>query len=180
MTAKIKKPPGHNYNPFKHKPRGVHPRSFEKVYWPYLPLILVICLGLVLAAQTGGIGRLIHQNNGRVLSYSANMSDGALLAASNDQRINANLADLQLDSKLDKAANAKAKDMARRNYWSHDTPEGKAAWSFVISQSYNYQKLGENLAAGFSDSSAIIKAWLASPTHRQNLLDPVYTSVGFG
>lgn len=180
MAAKIKKPPGHNYNPFRHKPRNVHPRAFEKVYWPYLPLILLVSLMLAVAAQTGGLSRLVHETKSQVLSYSANMSDSALLLATNAQRANVNLADLTLNGKLDRAAQAKVKDMTKRNYWSHNTPSGRTPWTFVIAQNYNFQKLGENLAAGFSDSSAVVNAWLASPTHRQNLLDPAYTSVGFG
>src|SRR5205809_4918263 len=38
----------------------------------------------------------------------------------------------------------------------------------------------ENLAAGFSDNQSTINGWMASPPHRENLLDPSFSEVGFG
>ncbi|MBI4034498.1 hypothetical protein HY380_01215 [Candidatus Saccharibacteria bacterium] len=179
MAAKIKKPPGHDYNPFRHKPRGVHPRAFEKVYWPYLPLILLVSLVLGVVAQPGAVSRLIGGQS-RVLSYAVEMSRDGLLSSANAQRATENLPDLRLNARLDKAAQVKANDMAKRDYWSHSAPGGKSPWTFVLMQNYDYRKLGENLAAGFGDSTAVTRAWLASPTHRQNLMDSAYSDVGFG
>ena len=178
--VKIKKPLGSNYNRFKHKPRNIHPRAFEKAYWPYLPLLLVVVLGVAITAQFSGLNQLNLPGHSRVLGYSVDMSNQSLLQATNNQRINDNLADLQLNAQLQKAAQTKVNDMVKRNYWSHQTPDGKSPWTFVAAQDYQYQKLGENLAAGFSDATSVIKAWLASASHRQILLDPNYSNVGFG
>jgi hypothetical protein len=43
-----------------------------------------------------------------------------------------------------------------------------------------FQAAGENLAYGFSSSSAILTGWMASPEHRANILDTNYQDVGFG
>lgn len=115
-----------------------------------------------------------------MLSYATSMSVGGLLADTNTSRAQNGVASLKLNGKLDAAAQAKANDMASRNYWSHNTPEGNPPWVFVTAQGYSYQKLGENLAAGFGDEQATINGWMASPPHRENLLDPAFSDVGFG
>src|SRR5690606_29240443 len=44
---------------------------------------------------------------------------------------------------------------------------------------YKYSVAGENLAKNFADSSSTVDAWLASDTHRANVLEKRYTEVGF-
>ncbi len=177
--AKIKKPTGHNYNPLKHKPRGITPGAFEKVYWPYMPILLVVLVGLGLALQPGSWGRVFN-SNGKVLAYATEMNRSSLLNETNQLRVKDNLADLSMNAKLTRAAQAKAEDMVKHDYWSHNAPDGKTPWAFVRASDYSYRKLGENLAAGFGDSDSVVRAWYASQSHRQNLLDSKYSEVGFG
>lgn len=122
----------------------------------------------------------IRNPSGKVLSYATGMSVSGLFNDSNVARSDNGVASLVLDSQLNAAAQAKANDMATRNYWSHNTPEGNPPWVFVSAQDYSYQKLGENLAAGFSDEQAVINGWMVSAGHRANLLDPEFSDVGFG
>lgn len=178
--AKIKRPVGHDYNPFKHKPRGVSHTSYKKVYWPYLPLLVFGVLIAGLISNAGGFGRAVHHSGSRVLGYATSISSQSLLSDTNNDRSSQNLPDLALNPELSAAAQAKANDMAKRDYWSHQTPSGQSPWTFVAAQNYAYLKLGENLATGFADSGDVISAWLASPTHRQNLLNSSFSDVGFG
>ena len=175
--AKIKT---HSSDSHKTKPKNVNKGAFHRVYWPYIPLVAAISFLLVLSSSGGALKAALHHPLGRVLSYSTSMSIGGLLADTNAQRAANGLGGLSLNDKLDAAAQAKADDMAARNYWSHYTPEGNPPWVFVSSQGYSYQKLGENLAAGFSDEQSAINGWMASPPHRENLLDPAFSNVGFG
>ncbi len=162
------------------RPRGVKQHSFERVYWPYIPIVLAISFLLVVGSSSGTLKAAIHHPLGKVLSYSSSMSVGGLLADTNAERTANSVPDLNLNKKLDAAAQAKANDMAARNYWSHYTPEGNPPWIFVTAQGYSYQKLGENLAAGFDNEQSTINGWMASPPHRENLLDPAFSDVGFG
>lgn len=182
MTAKIKNAAHRRANHQKYRPRGVSPRKFEKVYWPYLPIVALVTAVLAFGSQGGAFASAaIHKvANGRVLAYSTSMSVGGLLSATNAQRSANGVASLALNSKLNSAAQAKANDMAARNYWSHNTPEGSPPWVFDDAQGYAYLKLGENLATGFANEQATINGWMASPPHKENLLDSDFTEVGFG
>ncbi|MEO5627816.1 MAG: CAP domain-containing protein [Candidatus Saccharimonadales bacterium] len=157
-----------------HKTSKKHPQHFAKVYWPYLPLVILVSLGLWL----GHPG--VERSQRGVLSYSTDVNAGSLLVDSNNARASNGQSQLISNPKLTAAAQAKAQDMANHNYWSHITPEGNAPWKFIDATGYSYQKAGENLAYGFSASDEVIKGWLNSPSHKANLLDANYKDVGFG
>lgn len=168
---------GHDH-PFK--PRKINSRAFRQVYWPYLPVIAVISLLLSLGMRQASFRTALMHPTSSVLAYATSMADQKLLASTNQQRISNKTPVLRYSSQLDAAADAKAQDMALRNYWSHNTPDGKDPWLFVTAESYAYQKLGENLATGFADEKAAVDGWMASPSHKDNLLDSAFSEVGFG
>lgn len=162
------------------RPKGVKHADFHKVYWPYLPLLLIVFGGLIFSTFGAVAAKNIGFSHGRVLSYATTMSVNGLLGATNSARSSNGAAALGLNTKLNTAAQNKANDMATRNYWSHNTPEGNPPWVFVDAQGYSYKKIGENLAAGFSDEQATINGWMNSPGHRANMLDTAFSEVGFG
>lgn len=136
-------------------------------------MLLIVLVGLLFGSakspiQTG------------VLAYATEMSSSGLLSATNAQRSANGKASLAINAQLASAAQTKANDMAARNYWSHNTPDGKAPWYFVEQAGYSYTKAGENLAYGFGTSSQTVTGWMNSPTHRANMLDSAFTEVGFG
>ena len=115
-----------------------------------------------------------------VLAYATNISVNGLQESQNAMRSQNGSSQLALNSKLATAAQNKANDMAARNYWSHNTPEGNEPWVFISNAGYSYQQAGENLAYGFDSSSAVVQGWMDSPSHKANLLDPDYSEIGFG
>ncbi|HEX7368392.1 MAG TPA: CAP domain-containing protein [Candidatus Saccharimonadales bacterium] len=150
-----------------------HSKSYRKPYWPYLPLIAIVVAG-VLLNSAWPFGK--HS----VLGYATDMTVQSLFSDTNDQRVDNGLAGLGLNAELDTAAQNKANDMAARDYWSHDTPDGKTPWSFITAAGYNYQTAGENLAYGFATAADTITGWMNSPEHRANILNTTYKEVGFG
>lgn len=171
--------PGSNTNQRVHRKRqGKHQKRtshFLKVYSPYLPLALFIGLSLFITA-----GWRPHTGRPGVLAYATDMSVSGLLSATNQQRSANGSASLGSNSALNSAAQAKANDMVARNYWSHNTPEGNAPWTFITNAGYNYSSAGENLAYGFETSSSTVTGWMNSPSHKENLLSTNFTEVGFG
>jgi hypothetical protein len=160
-----------------HKKRvGAHHRQtkhYAKPYWPYLPVAFIIAVGILANSSW------THHNTD-VLGFATDVSSPALLADTNTDRQASHESSLVLDSDLMKAAQAKANDMAARNYWSHDTPDGKTPWTFMTAAGYKYAAAGENLAYGFTSSNAILNGWMHSPEHRANVLNHTFSQVGFG
>jgi uncharacterized protein YkwD len=180
MTAKIKSHPPSNTVRHRHKPHGVKKHAFEQVYWPYLPVVIIVSAVLSFGSYGSVLASKVRHPSGHVLAYSTSMSIQGLLNSTNSARVANGAAALNLNSKLDASAQAKANDMVAKDYWSHNTPSGDPPWVFIDAQGYTYQKLGENLATGFNNEQATIDGWMASPSHKENLLDPAFVDVGFG
>lgn len=163
--------PGHREKRHgKHQKQNKH---FLRVYSPYLPLLIIIGLSFVLLSTP-------KTKPANVLAYSTQVTANDLLAKTNNQRLRNKKQPLHLNPQLNQAAQSKATDMTERNYWSHNTPEGKTPWTFIDITTYRYKKAGENLAYGFDNNTDVVVGWMNSPTHRENLLDNSYQDVGFG
>src|SRR6266404_3435146 len=127
-----------------------------------------------------GVSGLIFQKSGRVLGYAANISPSEVERLTNIQRQNNGLGALTDNPILDAAALQKGKDMLAKGYWAHVAPDGTQPWSFFVSHGYDYRFAGENLARDFSDANSAVNAWMASPTHRENMLSANYKEIGIG
>ncbi len=169
LTQKPRPAAHHKKRSAGHHRQGKH---YLKAYWPYIPMLMTIGLGLVVNS--------LWDNNQQVLGVSSDFTGSSLLQYTNDYRAKSNELGLTIDARLSAAAQAKADDMVNNNYWSHTSPDGKTPWSFISATSYNYQLAGENLAYGFSDANETIAGWMNSRSHRTNILNPNYTNVGFG
>ena len=77
-------------------------------------------------------------------------------------------------------ATAGCRDMARRRYFSHTTPDGITFAQRIRAQGYTGSRIGENIAAGYPTASAVMTAWMKSPGHRANILNCRYTVIGVG
>lgn len=122
---------------------------------------------------------LLYAAKPSVLGVSMDMNAQELLLLTNQKRQEQGLPPLIINSVLTQAAAEKASDMFAKNYWAHNAPDGTTPWVFFKQAGYNYSYAGENLARGFTSSSDVINAWMASPTHRANVLSGKYNEVGF-
>lgn len=114
-----------------------------------------------------------------VLGIATDISVQKLYEFTNRERQKHNLSPLSYNEKLSEAALKKAKDMFSKNYWAHYSPQGSAPWDFIVSSGYQYEYAGENLAKNFLFSQNVVDAWIASKSHRENLLQENFTDVGF-
>lgn len=114
-----------------------------------------------------------------ILGYATDITSQKLYQLTNEKRIQNNLPQLIYSEKLSKAAEQKAIDMFNKNYWSHFSPTGETPWRFLESQDYQYEFAGENLAKNFLFSDNVVDAWMASSTHKENILRKEFTEVGF-
>lgn len=80
---------------------------------------------------------------------------------------------MAVSPQLSRAAEAKAYDMMREQYYGH------AQWErFIRVSGYNYCLAGENLAMNFTEPHELVEAWMHSSAHRDNLLKSGYREIG--
>src|SRR3989344_7439530 len=122
--------------------------------------------------------KLLAQVRGGVLGYASSITPQSVLDELNTKRIEAGLKPLGLNDRLNQAATMKASDMFTLIYWAHNNPNGKEPWDFIKAAGYRYRYAGENLARDFGDTDSLIDAWMASPTHKDNIVNPRYQETG--
>jgi len=113
-----------------------------------------------------------------VLGFSANITPERIIELTNSERGKLGLGSLKENKLLSEAARQKAADMFAFNYWAHISPSGRTPWTFFTDVGYKYQYAGENLARDFRDPESVVQAWLASPSHRENIVNPKYQEIG--
>src|SRR3989344_1251314 len=113
-----------------------------------------------------------------VLGFATNIQKEELIGLTNSTRQAQGASALTESPALSQAALLKAEDMFANNYWAHVSPTGTTPWYFFNLVGYKYLHAGENLARGFDTSSGVIKGWLDSPSHRENLLSTNYQNIG--
>ncbi len=77
---------------------------------------------------------------------------------------------LKLAAKLNQAAAAHAGDMSQHHKLSHAGSDGSTVALRVKSHGYTYLHVGENVADGQESVNEVMRAWMASPGHRENIL----------
>jgi len=113
-----------------------------------------------------------------VLGYSSDITPDKIVLLTNKERQKAGLVQLNVNHLLNEAARRKAADMFAFNYWAHVSPSGRTPWLFFKEVGYRYTVAGENLAKDFADSESVLQAWMASPSHRDNILDKRFRDIG--
>ena len=98
----------------------------------------------------------------------------------NQQRQDTAAATLVRNPLLDEAARLKAEHMAREGYFAHYSPSGVTPWHWFSVAGYEYVHAGENLAVHFTDTRALVQAWMDSPSHRDNIVNQQFTEIGVG
>ena len=154
--------PHHTNN---HRPKILH----------HVSISIVIVFFLTLAI----FQPVLQRNYPSVLGAAINISTEDLVKLTNEKRAEAGLPPLILNQELSSAAADKASYMFEKNFWAHVAPDGTTPWYFIKNAGYEYSYAGENLARGFNSAPDVVEAWMASPTHRENLLSPNYDDIGF-
>lgn len=113
-----------------------------------------------------------------VLGFASNITPEKIVEITNQKRGEQGLPPLNIDTKLNEAAQRKAGDMFAFNYWAHTSPSGRTPWTFFNETGYKYLYAGENLARDFMNPEAVVDAWMNSPSHRDNLLNSNYKDIG--
>lgn len=111
-------------------------------------------------------------------SWATIITADEIIRLTNLEREKANLAPLKFNESLAQSAAAKAKDMNKYNYFTHTSPKNRPFFSWIQEADYNYTVAGENLAMDFHTPQGVMKGWMKSSKHRENVLLPEYTEIG--
>src|SRR5579884_3693980 len=101
----------------RHHRRG---KSYMKPYWPYIPMLGIILLGIAVNNVLG--------SGAAVLGAQSNLDKADLLKYTNQDRSANHDNPLVFSSQLSAAAQNKANDMVKNNYWAHISPTGVTPW----------------------------------------------------
>ncbi len=151
-----------------HRPHVLHPQSF------LLLAVAAVAFSLLLRFSSP----LITNHLGDVLGFASSITADQVVSQTNQQRANSGLPPLKVNAELNQAAQAKAAYMFAHQFWAHTAPDGTEPWKFFRDAGYHYQVAGENLARDFSNTNDMVAAWMASPTHRANMVNAQYKEIG--
>ena len=84
---------------------------------------------------------------------------------------------------LEVAAMEHATDMYNRNYFSHDSKDGRSMEDRIVFAGYLFKgyksfSIGENIAMGQQSIAEVMRGWFKSEGHCKNLMSPTFKEVG--
>lgn len=85
---------------------------------------------------------------------------------------------LTWNSDLARAARLHCEDMILHNYFAHESPEGYTPFDLMRELGIRYSAAAENIAAGQPDPESVVKSWMSSEEHKENILNPDLKEVG--
>jgi uncharacterized protein YkwD len=85
---------------------------------------------------------------------------------------------VRLSGTLNDVALGHAADMARHDYFEHDDLSGHTPADRVRAVGYQEKLVGENIAYGPESADEVVKGWLDSPGHCENIMDPRFAEMG--
>jgi uncharacterized protein YkwD len=140
-------------------------------------VVLLLGVALVASARAEADGIASPERLTSVGATGATPGELAIVRVMNSVRAANGVPALRVGPALTRAARSHSADMARRGYFEHG-PFVQRLRRFGVRAPY----VGENLASGTTPLSAgaIVRMWIASPPHRQNLLDRSFRRIGVG
>ena len=142
-------------------------------------LALAVTLGLMATAPVVmAAGRRSRCAHAHVWVTHAHLGEmrRAVLCLVNRQRIEHHLPRLIASAKLDRSAQGWTDSMVDSDDFTH----GRAFMNRISATGFDWSTVGENIATGFLTPAAVVRAWMRSPGHCANILDPAYREVGTG
>ncbi len=127
-----------------------------------------VCAILAVALKPAGSSQTI----------ASPIKNDKILALVSEERSKSGLPNLKISAKLSEAADLKAVDMLKTNYFAHTSPIGRDIAYWLSKTGYKYGEAGENLSIDFYSEEGAVKAWMNSQGHRANILNKNFTETG--
>ena len=106
--------------------------------------------------------------------------ENEVVALVNNERAKRRLEGLEIDWELSRVARVKSCDMAKKGYFSHNSPTYGSPFTMMQNFGIKYTEAGENIASGQKSPAEVMQSWMNSTGHRENILKPSFTHIGVG
>lgn len=153
------------------------PIGIEKTFWVK---IVVGSGGAAPQATVSGSAPTTSAGTGGNCNFSQNAGYvNQIASAINQERANAGLPALTINSILTNAAQAHATDMACSGRISHTGSDGSSAYSRILAFGYS-PSYSEEIIYGGGGPQAAMTWWMNDQIHRDAILNPKSTEMGVG
>lgn len=110
--------------------------------------------------------------------------ENAILQRVNEERAKVGAKALVMETKRREVARNHSKDMAVRNFFDHNNPDGKSPFDRMRAVGISFRTAGENIAYNTYPvdraADAAMDGWMKSDGHRKNILNTGYGRIGIG
>lgn len=108
-------------------------------------------------------------------SYNREFAD-KVIELINAERAKEDIPALQKDTTITNAADTRAKETV--TIFSHQRPNETSWITALIENNVFFSAAAENIAKGQTTPAQVVKAWMESPSHRQNIMNSNYNKIG--
>lgn len=143
-------------------------------------LIRWACFLIVLAALMFPLQYVAAAPGGQPSGARLSREMQQIIALINQRRAEAGIAPVYVNGVLMACAQQYSQVQAAQGSINHTGPDGSTPGQRLRRCGYNWRHFGENLAAGYVDPNELVAAWMASPGHRKNILNPKVREIGLG
>jgi uncharacterized protein YkwD len=134
------------------------------------------CTALALTIPSEAVGGSECANaDTQTASASVEAMRAAVVCLINEQRTGRGVPALSSSPKLNASAQRWTNEMVATGNFDH----GDFTRRFDAVR-YDWQSAGENIATGYATPRRTVAAWMASPDHCRNILDPTFRDIGTG
>ena len=145
------------------------------------PFALLLALGVLVAAPSAAHAASCKGADALPTAKTVKRAQTATLCLINKERRKQKVPVLLEARRLVKAAGGHSRDMVRRQYFAHNSPEGKDPGDRITATGYRFSTWGENIAWGsgkLGTPASIVRSWMKSPGHRANILTRAFEESG--
>jgi len=141
--------------------------------WNRICVTAVLCLA--------GVSTSVGREAGTPPASTARVA-AAVVELTNTERGIHGRATLRANSRLMRAAQVHAEQMARARQQAHVLPDAAypRAEDRLAAAGYDWESFGENLALGQASAAEAVRSWMHSRSHRSNIVSPAFTELGVG
>jgi uncharacterized protein YkwD len=136
--------------------------------------VVVASMSLASVAVAGG--RRCATANSPIAATPRAALQRAVVCLVNQQRRERGLPALRENRRLNRSAQGWTNTMVTLRDFTH----GADFAARISAVGFRWSSVGENIATGFTSAAAVVRGWMASTGHCQNILNPGYRYVGTG